>query len=123
MVYREDKVSDLVGKTLVKCENTGDIRFETTDGEVFVLTHHQDCCENVQIDDVCGDLNDLVGSPLIQAEEVSNYDGPEPGERGYDSSYTWTFYRFATAKGFVTIRWFGTSNGYYSESVSFDKIK
>ena len=47
---------------------------------------------------------------------MSNYKGPKPESA---DSYTWTFYRFSTVKGTVTVRWFGESNGYYSESVSY----
>jgi hypothetical protein len=93
-----------------------EVIFTTIDDRVFKFYHEQDCCESVRVEDVCGDLGDLVGVPLNLADEVSNYVHPE--ERDAESG-TWTFYRFATIKGYVTIRWLGTSNGYYSESVDF----
>lgn len=54
------------------------------------------------------------------AEEATNRD-LEPMYPDTES-YTWTFYKFATIKGYVTIRWYGTSNGYYSEEVSFREV-
>lgn len=74
------------------------------------------CCENVCIEDIAGDVDDLVGAPLLMAEEVTSV--AEEHESG-----TWTFYKFATINGFVTVRWLGTSNGYYSESVDFEEVE
>lgn len=88
--------------------------FETEDGEQFEFSHIQDCCEDVHIEDIVGDLDDLVGTPLLQADEVTDniYTGDEPVD-----VYEYTFYNFATIKGYVTVRWLGDSNGYYSTSV------
>lgn len=113
----------LLGKTLTRADGAkgdGEITFETTDGDKFQLYHCQDCCESVSVEDICGDMTDLIGSPIVQAEENSNADGEALGK--WDDSFTWTFYRLATAKGSVVIRWYGTSNGYYSESVDFHKV-
>lgn len=116
------KFSDLIGKTLVVVEpNHDEMLFVTANDERYQLYHSQDCCESVTIEDICGDLSDLLGSPILLAEEVSNVDR-EPAAEYTPDSYTWTFYNIATIKGSVTIRWYGESNGYYSESVSFRKL-
>lgn len=151
-----NEFANMVGVTMTRV--TGSERgsermvFHAEDGRFFSFYHQQDCCERVSVEDVCGDIEDLVGSPIVYAEEVSNsarqrrldrmssnatltpadivaeadaVDRHEPVglEEPFVSadSYTWTFYRFATAKGNVTVRWLGTSNGYYSESVSYEE--
>lgn len=116
-----EKFSDLVGKTMKRVENVNDeeIVFETVDGESYKLYHDQDCCESVRVEDIAGDLKDLVGSPITMAEETTSGENPPGVEMGSQESFTWTFYKLATVNGYVTIRWYGESNGYYSESVSF----
>jgi len=96
--------------------NSEEIIFQTVAGERWVFAHDQDCCETVTVNDITGDLTDLVGSPLLLAEEFSGSIPADHDDADYDS-YTYTYYRFATQRGRVTVRWLGTSNGYYSESV------
>lgn len=123
MYYRELSVSELFGKTLKNVyEASDEIIFEVDNGDKYKLYHSQDCCESVSIEDINGDLQDLVGSPITLAEESTSSENPDGVEKGYQDSFTWTFYRFATVKGYVDIRWYGESNGYYSESVYFCKI-
>ena len=111
-------VSVLKGVTLAAIEKDDDeIKFKTVEGKEYVMYHEQDCCESVYIESIVGNLKDLIGSEILVAEEVSNVDFGQLDK--YDDSYTWTFYKFATIKGHVDIRWYGTSNGYYSESVTF----
>lgn len=122
-------ISDLIGKTIVKIDNSSnEIIFHCSDETKFKLCHIQDCCETVSIDDINGDLNDLIGTPIIVSEEikndnfVENFKNSEVGRESEEyGTYEWTFYKFATIKGYVTIRWFGESNGYYSTSVDFLK--
>lgn len=116
-------VSALIGLVLTSVDGleTGgaEVTFTTDAGRRFGMYHEQDCCESVNIEDVEGYVSDLIGSPITTAEQVDGVaEAPE-----YAESYTWTFYRLATAKGFVVVRWLGESNGYYSESVDFGEIK
>lgn len=118
-------ISDLVGMIFKSIENHEDeqLKFTSVDGRIFVFEHNQDCCEHVYIESVVGDLDDLVGHPLLMAEESTSREDP-PGYEDmlHDESFTWTFYKFATIKGYVDIRWLGESNGYYSESVDLSEI-
>jgi hypothetical protein len=101
------------------------IIFICESGKMFSMCHHQDCCESVSVEDICGDLSDLIGVPILKAEESTN-EGENPDGvpiKEYQDSFTWTFYRLSTIKGNVVIRWYGESNGYYSESVYFEEVK
>lgn len=114
---RHTTVNELIGKTLLSVKRGEDsLVFITNEGEKYKMEHIQSCCESVYIESIVGDLDDLVGSPILIADESTNQDNPP---REYVESFLWTFYKFATIKGYVDIRWFGESNGYYSESVDF----
>lgn len=114
------------GKTIILvkgAEKHSDcIVFFFNDGTAMKMFHEQDCCESVQVEDVCGDINDLIDQVVISAEEATSCENPPPDEVFVDDSFTWTFYHIRTNAGTVTIRWFGTSNGYYSESVDCEMI-
>lgn len=108
----------------------------------FHMLHYVDCCEHVRVIDICGDVDDLLDAKVVSAEEATSEDiipficdvdhsmvtiaNPQwYRDAGYindSDSHTWTFYRVATTKGSVVIRWLGESSGYYSESVSIERI-
>ena len=132
------EIKDLIGKVLTEIKKTDDeIIFICNDDTSYKMYHSQSCCESVSIEDIVGDLDDLIGTPILVAEENSSNEPTaeqiaekekeklEQGDDYYDygdDSFTWTFYKFATIKGYVDIRWYGSSNGYYSESVDFIQI-
>lgn len=117
------KISELIGKVISKIDKSVDeITFTLENGDQYKMYHSQDCCESVTIEDINGDINDLLGYPITLAEESTSTENPTGITKEYQDSFTWTFYRLATIKGYVDIRWYGESNGYYSESVDFVKL-
>lgn len=109
--------SDLLGKVLIEAykdifEGDDTIIFEIENGQRYKMYHDQECCENVHIKDIVGDMNDLIGSPILQAEVSSNMDGDDE----------WTFYKLNTIKGGVTISWCADTDSYYSTEVEFKQM-
>lgn len=120
--YTATSLNDWVGKILIDIQyiDGNDVIIFTFEDSEYKMYHSQDCCENVYVESITGDLKDLIGSPLTLAEEVVSSEDDKPIS-DYDESFTWTFYKFATINGYVDIRWYGSSNGYYSESVNVYK--
>jgi len=123
-----ENFENLKNQTLTSCEGVvggEELVFTLSTGEKYKLYHRQDCCEIVTIEDIEGNLSDLVGMPILMAEIATNQNENPPGVPApeYQDSFTWTFYRLATVKGYVTIRWYGESNGYYSEEVDWSAVE
>lgn len=119
------QISALVGKTLKKVKRVNNgawdgehIDFITEEDDVYRMMHDRSCCESVYIEDINGDLEDLVGTPILHASE----DSEKVSDDVWGGISGWTFYNIRTIKGSVNIRWNGSSNGYYSIGVDFVKI-
>lgn len=95
-----------------------ELRITFDDGTYLFFTHYQDCCESVWIEDTDIPLEDLIGSCVFHIEEATKREI----DYEWDDSTTWTFYKIQTNTQCVTIRWCGTSNGYYSESVDWQYV-
>lgn len=117
---------DLNGKTITGIDGlkvgSEEVVFRCSDGSKTRLWYDHECCARCSVEDIAGDVNDLLESPVLLAEEATNRNENPEGMRPpeYQDSFTWTFYKLSTIKGSVTIRWYGESNGYYSESVTVD---
>ena len=111
----------LKGKTFLKVskeydKDDGDLILFTGESESFALcnTEYQRVNDvEVWVEDICGDLDTLALSPILMAEEVTDSVG----------GMTYSFYKLGTVVGYVTIRWCGRSNGYYSEKAWLYKVR
>lgn len=127
MYGKNVEFSVLIGREIAEVHGlevgSHDVRFVLADGATYRMIHYGDCCETVNVEEIIGDVNDLLSAVVLDArEEVGDTDPDGYEVPEYRDSYTWTFYIIQTNKGAVTIRWLGESNGYYSESVDFEEL-
>lgn len=121
MEHKKTPFEELKGKIIKKISISKDkniIKFLTDEDIEYQMYHDQICCEDVYLDDVDNDINLLLNSPILIAEETTNY---TPSTISHDS-FTWSFYRLGTINGVCVFRWYGTSNGCYSEEVDLYEI-
>lgn len=131
----EFKIEEMVGQSpreIIRhyggeCDYDGKklLSFFMHGGKEFHFVYYQDCCADVYLQDVDGDLSDLLDETITSAEIVSSegiksLKGKEEDDH-CDDSYTWTFYKISNKKTSITLRFYGSSNGYYSEEVSLVK--
>ena len=120
------EIKDLIGKTLIKIsvgEESTEILFYDNIGKIYKMYHEQNCCEKVYVEDICGEIEDLINSPITKASEDTNSKRNSYDVDDNEDMMKWTFYNIGTEKGSVTIRWYGESNGYYSVSVDMEEVK
>lgn len=125
MYYDKINNSSLVGLVVreIDVDDCGDsLRITTECGRAFMFYHDQDCCEDVRIWDIKGNLNLLKGKRLESVESEILDDIPDDVDYKPYDSYTWTEITFRVTDATVISRWIGESNGYYSEAVDLSEL-
>ena len=87
-------VSYLLGHVFTNVYETIDSLVFQNDKFTVTLSHIQECCECVWLEDVNGDTSDLENSPILRAEE----------KYGKSGDTSWYFYTIATRKGYLDLR-------------------
>jgi len=91
--------------------NSKEVRITFEDGSGIKQYHINDCCEVAEVSQVDATPSKFIGA--IAHDFVTKTSGGETSE-GHE---TWTFYTLKTSKGYLDWRWYGESNGYYSEEI------
>lgn len=119
--------SEFSGKTIQEirgCKKHSDeVTIIFTDGSCLKFYHQQDCCETVLLEDFDITPEWLVNSNIISVEEriSRSGEGIKP-LNNWAYSYTWSFYVIKTSSSTMVLRWYGESNGWYSETVDIDYL-
>lgn len=102
--------------------DTEEVRIVLADGRNVRLYHCQDCCESVEIAQIDGDLQRLVGHELQAA--YMTYEEKDPAGMDWcdrlDVCLAHNFLHLRSHAGDVCVRWDGWQSGYYSDSITFD---
>lgn len=119
-IYKEHLSGKVITEIRGLSKDSDIVTIHFADGSHLSMYHSQDCCESVTLEDFDNDAETLIGSTMLKVEEcISNSTDEEYDPlNDYDYSYTWTFYTIFTSKGIMKLRWYGTSNGWYSEDVT-----
>jgi hypothetical protein len=97
------QLDGFIGRTLtsITCEPGGkEMFFKFDDGHDYKMYHPQFLCETVFLHGFVGDLNNLIGTPIISAEKMDTDDIHRE-----DSVHPVFSYRLRTAMGAVDFNW------------------
>ena len=120
--WTDDHISSLVGKTIFSITvSKNSISFKTGDGE-YIMLGISEYGVVIELQEVDGDLEDLLDSPVLEASEKSGDDQKSPPDDYTYDSWTWALYKIGTRKGRVNLWWLGIGIGYYPEMVSFLRV-
>jgi hypothetical protein len=138
IVYRKDWTSiyvenltlnlgSCVGRTVrsAKIKNANALYLTFTDGLNVVLRHERNCCEQVDILDQWGDVEDIVGGQVVTFEARTRGYKPSKRSRGKTprAEKNYTFYEVRTTRGDLTLRWGHTNdNTHYGEEITASVI-
>lgn len=118
--------TEFSGKTIQEirgCKKHSDeVTIKFTDGTCLKFYHQQDCCESVYLEDFDITPEWLIDSKIISVEERISRSGEEISHYDSTYSYTWSFYVIKTSSSTMVLRWYGESNGWYSETVDIDYL-
>ncbi len=108
--------------TEVRTENSQDeiLAIKTESGGCFIC-HFQECCEDVRLVRIIGDVSNLIGNTITLAEEDSPSD-PSWYTEGYDTSRRWTSFYVEAGGARVEFWILGESNGYYGTEVEVSPL-
>lgn len=103
----------LVGSTCTSFKATDNSLTLYTSSDIHTFDHVQECCEDVYIESIVGDLTDLLNLPILEAKAtVENNRTDEGLER-------WTLIELSTIRGSVTIYFFSSYNDYNCPDVDY----